>query len=64
MEDRQERIMRERADLSTKLTDLSSFIQGPVFVALEKEDQSLLREQRAAMIKYWAILASRIRRFA
>lgn len=63
MEDWQERVVKERGDLSEKLTRLSAAISVRT-LPLSEEDWELLRRQRDAMVDYYVALDERVRRFS
>ena len=62
MEDYKTRMVKEGAELLTKVTDLQAFIDGDVFRTLSKIDQDLLRSQLTTMREYLSILQTRISR--
>ncbi len=64
-DDWQDRVIKEKAELDTKLVALSAFISrcDPRFEALPEEDKAILREQRGIMLEYSNVLESRILRF-
>lgn len=61
--DWQTRVVEEYQEVGRKVENLLNFICSEHFRALDKCDQFLLREQRAAMEKYESVLAARIARF-
>lgn len=61
MENWYERLMNEEAKTRSRLAKLNSFIAGPDFTKLSKENQALLIIQVSAMKTYIDILLQRIR---
>lgn len=60
----EQRVLAEKEELGEKIVKLSQFIgTSEVFQGLDAEDQTLLREQWAAMLDYHDILEQRIARF-
>ena len=61
----QQRVVDEKAELDERRGKLDTFIQSNyTFVTLSAEEQSLLKQQRAAMTGYSDILGKRIELFA
>lgn len=64
MEAHQQRVVDEHEELDAKLEKLHVFIEdSSIFKSLDKMDQRLLVDQRAAMTVYRDILRRRIERF-
>jgi hypothetical protein len=63
MEAYQERVVKERDELHTKLTALTAFLAGDSAKALSARDLSHLVHQRRAMLEYCDILDTRIHCF-
>ncbi len=63
MQDWQQRVVDEKADLDRKIERLLQFFQGAAYQGLEQYDQSLLRNQHMHMSNYSQTLAARISRF-
>jgi hypothetical protein len=60
----QQRVVQEKTDLDTKLTDLNKFIDfSPIFKGLPDAERMRLRSQSAIMQQYSAILAARVAAF-
>jgi predicted RecB family endonuclease len=60
----QQRVVQEKTDLDTKLTDLNKFIDFSAdFKGLPESERMRLRAQSAIMQQYSAILAARIAAF-
>ena len=59
----QQRVVDERAELTTKLSALLAFFQGPVFPTLDEAERSRLRNQARFMDGYAAVLEERIAAF-
>jgi len=59
----QQRVIREREELDTKISRLRPFIGGEVFRGLEEEEQTRLEEQLECMENYSTILLERIENF-
>ena len=59
-EDHIARMVKEKADLQTKLQKLDEFIRGDKFYSLNKFQKYLLSEQKEVMQKYLDILTTRI----
>jgi len=65
MEDWQQRVVDEKAELDEKLSKLQEFIEfSPSFSTLETRDARLLMQQEYIMRNYSDILAKRIERFS
>lgn len=63
MSPHEQRVLTEKEELGEKIVKLSQFIgTSEVFQGLDAEDQTLLREQWAAMLDYHDILEQRIAR--
>lgn len=63
MQDYQERVHVEAAQLNEKAKKLAEFMRGEVFKKLAVEDQELLMEQGNHMAAYLEVLTKRIGRF-
>lgn len=63
MEPYQQRVVKERDELDTKLIALFTFTQSKQFQQLRETDQELLLEQLGVMRHYLRILDSRLMRF-
>jgi hypothetical protein len=64
MEEWQQRVVEEKAQLDEKLKSLKDFIQtNELFKKLDRENQSLLNTQYGAMSRYHSILEMRIAKF-
>lgn len=63
MEDFQQRVVDEKAELDAKIEKLSAFNGSGVFASLPVEEQSRMCDQIGAMRRYSAILAERISAF-
>lgn len=63
MEEYQERVVAEKAELDAKMMKLTDFIDSVRFNALPMADRCLLREQKLAMKRYSDILGERIAGF-
>jgi hypothetical protein len=64
LEPHQERVLDEYAELDERLEKLHVYIEdAPIFWSLNKVDQRLLFDQRAAMTVYRDILRERIKNF-
>ena len=62
-EDWQQRLIDEYNELSLKFIKLTRFIESPKFDNLGQGEQVDLRNQRAIMLQYLAVLGSRSTRF-
>jgi len=63
MNDFEERVLSEQADLSEKMQKLSTFMYGKVFPTLPAVDQGLLMVQYPQMEAYSVTISDRIERF-
>ncbi len=64
MQEHQQRVIDEKAELDSKLEKLNTFINvSDTFNHLDSEDQELLEDQANCMAEYSAILRARIARF-
>ena len=61
MEDYQERVTRERADLEAKIIKLTQFLDSDIKIG--NREETLLKEQRHFMLRYLHILNERIMLF-
>ena len=59
----QQRVIAEHAALSDKMIKLKGFIGTDIFSNLDRDDQTLLIQQLAAMSNYISILEVRMGRF-
>lgn len=57
-----ERMKNEHSELDERIIKLSTFMNGPIFEALEEDEQSDMKEQLRAMIMYRTALERRMRR--
>ena len=61
MDDWEERLLQERADLSIKIEKLGAFITDSItFDSLTKEHKNLLRTQLNIMLQYAKVLSDRL----
>ena len=60
MSDFKTRLHDEKAELSTKIEKLSSFIDGDIFKTLDSHNQDLLKTQLHIMRSYENVLTIRI----
>lgn len=60
-ESRIDRMLIEESELKERITKLSEFVAGDVYLKLHKDEQNLLAAQLSAMTTYYAILAMRLR---
>jgi hypothetical protein len=58
-----ERVIAERDELKTRLDKLTSFILGPLFLAVEESERDRLKRQESYMAAYLYILNERIEHF-
>lgn len=63
MQPHQERVVTEKEDLDGKLSKLTAFFDGTIFLALDGAEQGRLREQAQVMRRYSEILGERIAAF-
>jgi hypothetical protein len=59
----QQRVVVEKEEVSTRLSALYTFFQGPVFPTLSEAERSRLRNQARFMDGYAAVLEERIAAF-
>ena len=59
----QERVIRERADLEKKLSNLERFIDSPLFGEVKVAEGGRLFHQKAVMEEYIEVLTERIDAF-
>lgn len=59
----QQRVVFEKEALDEKIKSLTSFLQGPLFNGLPKEEQERLGRQSDLMCLYSAVLGERIAAF-
>lgn len=55
-----DRLIIEKSELNEKITKLSDFLQGDVFLTIDPRQQSLLKIQFNSMITYHQCLEERI----
>ncbi len=58
-----QRVIAERAALEDKISKLRKFVTTDLFSGLQRDDQTLLFQQLAAMNNYASVLDIRIERF-
>ena len=63
MQDFQQRVIDERAELVKKLDKLSEFLKDDVFKHLPEFQRELLTRQHVVMQEYASVLAQRIAHF-
>ena len=63
MQDWQQRVVDEKAELCERLAKLRQFRQTAEFAAMESDDRSLMEKQAEYMQEYADILGRRIARF-
>lgn len=56
----EERLLKESAELTTRLNALTAFINTPVFAALSAREQALLLMQAHCMAGYADVLVKRL----
>lgn len=64
MEEFQQRVVQEKAELDEKLERLCLFCYGRTFESLPLMERERLNQQRHLMVSYSAILGARIAAFA
>jgi len=64
MDDHEDRVVEEKAQLDGKIGRLSDFMHGDAYQTLSATDQGLLMVQFRIMKSYSQVLADRIRRFS
>lgn len=60
MKDFQKRVIDEKQHLDKKCSALSAFIQSVAFNEVSAEEQTLLKQQMAAMDQYSYVLSQRV----
>lgn len=63
MNDFQQRVIDEKAELDSKIRSLNTFIQGVVFRTLPQDEQVRLIRQHSLMKDYSSVLNERINDF-
>lgn len=63
MKPHQLRVIKEKAELDTKLEALNAFVKGPIFPTLDPTEQDRLVRQSKIMDQYSVILGERIAAF-
>jgi len=63
MEDYQEQVIQEKADLDLKIEKLNRFVSGETFQLLDSEEQQRMTEQLSYMNAYSEVLGRRIVEF-
>jgi len=64
MDDHEDRVVEEKAQLDEKIGRLSDFMHGNIYPKLSATDQGLLMVQIRTMGAYSGVLAYRIERFS
>lgn len=64
MQQHQERVVNEKAELDVKLSKLREFFQGSVIDTVDDAEKDRLRRQAEVMDDYSAILGERIAAFS
>lgn len=62
MENFKDRMKTEHNELAERIVKLSTFMNGPIFETLEKDEQNDMKEQLRGMILYRTALERRMRR--
>jgi hypothetical protein len=63
MQDFQQRVVDEKAELSDKVDKLESFVGGSIYASLPPDEQSRLTRQHLIMQLYEQVLSERIAAF-
>ena len=63
MQEFQERVVKEKAELDEKLAKLRLFFTSEIFYTLSDEEQERLNRQENAMTEYSEVLGERINAF-
>lgn len=64
MQDYQQRVVDEKAQLDEKITKLAAFIDGDIFKTLHEDERVNMKLQLYFMQGYTTVLAKRIERYA